>query len=291
MNRLGILCFASVARTKSFSATARELHITQQAVSKHIRMLEDELGFPLFFRGSQTVHLTNAGNKMLEYFDRREQLFNDILEHFHSEKVTPPLRIAWSQWLGAPEWFRHAIADFSVAYPQISLVTYDLTAQEMRDALQREEIDILLTTQYAAGYLPVLWNTTPMGEEPIVLLGSRRVHYDFNDCSLFPFFATYAGEFNDQGVLARVQKECERSGIYPKNIEICENMGSVCLNVLVRGGLSLGVRVPAIVRSDEFVLHPTGQCASVVLCRPLCRKRNETALFEAFLMERSEVSR
>lgn len=291
MNQLGILCFTSVARTQSFSATARELRISQQAVSKHIRSLEDELGFPLFLRSYQTVHLTRAGEQMLQYFDQRDRLMNNIQEHFRTGQTAPPLRIAWSQWLGAPDWFRQAIIEFGTAYPNVHLATYDLNSEEMSAALQNQAVDLLLTTQYAAGYLPVLWNSIPVGTEPIILLGSKRVDYNFEDCSLFPFFATYAGEFNEQGVLSRVQKECERSNIYPKNIEICPNMGSVCLNVLVRGGLTLGIRIPPLMNSNEFITRPTGQYASVVLCRPLRQKREEASLFERFLLDRLGVAR
>ncbi len=291
VNQLDILCFVSIARTQSFSATARELHISQQAVSKHIRTLEEELGFPLFLRGYQTVHLTKAGEQMLGYFEQREQLFCGIRERFGYSQDTPPLRIAWSQWLGCPDWFRQIIVDFGTAYPHIRLTTYDLNAEEMSAALQNDEVDILLTTQYAAGYLPVLWSITQVGREPIMLLGSKRVNYNFDDCSLFPFFATYAGEFNKQGVLARVHKQCERFNIYPQNIEICPNMGSVCLNVLVRSGLTLGIRIPPLCHSSEFVLHPTGQYASVVPCRPFRQKLETAALFEQFLLERLEVAR
>ena len=269
MNRLSILCFVSAARTKSFSASARELHITQQAVSRHIRSLEEELGYPLFFRNTQAVHLTRAGEKMLRYFEEREQLLSDVMEHFRSRQDAPPLRIAWSQWLGAPEWFRQAIRDFGEANPQIRITASDLNAEEMRDALQNEEIDLLLTTAYAAAYLPVLWNTTKVGHEQLVLLGSRRVNYDFTDASAYPYFVTSAGESNRQAVLRRAQKECERSSIRPRNIEVCPNMGSVCLNVLVQGGLALGVSVPDVACAEEFVLYPTGQYASVVLCRRL----------------------
>ena len=291
MNRLSILCFLSAARTKSFSASARELHITQQAVSRHIRSLEDELGYPLFFRNTQAVHLTKAGEKMLGYFEEREQLLNGVMEHFRSRQADPPLRIAWSQWLGAPEWFRQAIRDFGEANPQIRMAMYDLNAEEMRTALQNEEIDLLLTTGYSAEYLPVLWNTTVVGREQIMLLGSRYVDYDFDNCFCYPFFATSAGEFNEQGVLGRVQKECERTDIHPKRIEICPNMGSVCLNVLAQSGLALGVSVPAIVSAKEFILRPTGQYASVALCRPLRQKRKDAVLFENFLMERLGVAK
>lgn len=290
MNQLGILCFTSAARTRSFSATARELRISQQAVSKHIRTLEEELGFPLFFRSYQIVHLTKGGERMLAYFEQREQLLNEVQEHFRSKQNPPPLRIAWSQWLGAPDWFRQAIVDFVTMHPSVRLATYDLNAEEMSAALQKEEVDILLTTRYTAGYLPVLWNTTPVGREPILLLGSKHVDYNFDDCSSFPFFATYAGEFSEQGVLDRVRKECERFNINPKSIEICPNMGSVCLNVLSRCGLALGLRIPPLVHSNEFILHPTDRYASVVLCRPLHQKREDAVLFEQFLFNRLEVA-
>jgi len=290
MHQLGILCFTSVARTRSFSATARELRISQQAVSKHIRTLEEKLGFPLFLRSYQTVHLTKGGERMLVYFEQQEQLLNEVQEHFRSNRNPSLLRIAWSQWLGAPAWFRQIIVDFGTAHPSVRLAIYDLNAEEISTALQNEEVDILLTTQYAADYLPVLWNRTPIGREPIFLLGSKYVDYDFDDCSPFPFFATYAGEFSEQGVLDRVQKECERFNINPKSIEICPNMGSVCLNVLSRCGLALGLRIPPLVHSNEFILHPTGRYASVVLCRPLHQKREDAVLFEQFLFNRLEVA-
>ena len=286
MNQLGILCFASVARTQSFSATARELRISQQAVSKHIRTLEDELGFPLFLRTYQTVRLTKAGEQMLDYFEQREKLLSGIQEHFRAQQTIPPLRIAWSQWLGAPDWFRQVISEFGQLHPEIKIACYDLNTEEMSLALQRDKVDLLLTTQYASSYLPVAWNITPVGSEPIMLVGSKRIAYNFDDCSLFPFFAASAGEFNEQGVLARVQKECEMSNIYPRRIEVCPNMGSVCLNILVYGGLTLGIHIPPLSQSDEFILRPTGRSATVVLCRPYRCKRAESILFEEFLTEK-----
>lgn len=288
MNKLDILCFASIARTQSFSATARELRITQQAVSRHIRSLEDELGFDLFLRSYQNVHLTRAGERMLAYFEQQEQLMQEIFDHFRADQ-TPPLRIAWSQWIGAPDWFRQTIVDFQAAEPEVRLAVYDLDAPEMSAALNGGQVDILLTTRYAAEYLPVFWDVTELGRVPIMLIGNRRVSYDFSNCSLFPFFAASAGECNEAAILARVRRECERSSIYPKNIEICPNMGSACLNTLVRGGLMLGVNIPPMAQTSEFVLHPTGQYASVVLCRPLRGKRPEAERFEKLLLERMEA--
>lgn len=53
--------FEAVARRLSFRGAAEELHLTQSAVSRQIRGLEDELGAPLFLRGTRHVELTTAG--------------------------------------------------------------------------------------------------------------------------------------------------------------------------------------------------------------------------------------
>lgn len=57
--------FESVARHLHFGAAAEELHLTQPAVSRQIQGLEEEVGAPLFLRGSRKVTLTAAGAALL----------------------------------------------------------------------------------------------------------------------------------------------------------------------------------------------------------------------------------
>lgn len=57
--------FEAVARHLNFSAAALELHLTQSAVSRQIRSLEEELTAPLFLRGTRHVELTGAGHSLL----------------------------------------------------------------------------------------------------------------------------------------------------------------------------------------------------------------------------------
>jgi len=58
--------FATVARTGSFSAAARELHCTQPAVSQQMRALERHVGGPLFVRTGRGLTLTEAGRILAE---------------------------------------------------------------------------------------------------------------------------------------------------------------------------------------------------------------------------------
>ena len=64
--------FEAAARTGSFTAAAREMHLTQSAVSRQIKGLEERLGVDLFLRERQTVRLTSAGEAYVR--DVREAL-------------------------------------------------------------------------------------------------------------------------------------------------------------------------------------------------------------------------
>ena len=57
--------FEAVARLLSFSEAADELHLTQSAVSRQIKVLEDELSAPLFVRGTRHVEITPDGHMLL----------------------------------------------------------------------------------------------------------------------------------------------------------------------------------------------------------------------------------
>ncbi|WP_046269233.1 LysR substrate-binding domain-containing protein [Pseudomonas syringae] len=59
-----LLPFEAAARLESFSKAADELHITQAAVSRQIRGLEEDLGLKLFIRRNRAVFLTDEGREL-----------------------------------------------------------------------------------------------------------------------------------------------------------------------------------------------------------------------------------
>src|SRR5437899_7083151 len=62
--------FARAAELSSFTGAARDLGLTQAAVSQRIQALEQSLGVPLFARQSGHVMLTDAGRRLYEYAQR-----------------------------------------------------------------------------------------------------------------------------------------------------------------------------------------------------------------------------
>ncbi len=74
--------FAAVARRLSFSQAAEDLHLTQPAISRQIKALEDELGSALFQRGTRKVEITADGQTLLQavspWLDRLDSAVQQI---------------------------------------------------------------------------------------------------------------------------------------------------------------------------------------------------------------------
>ncbi len=71
MQDFRVKTFLTVCRTLNYTAAARELHITQPAVSQHISFLEREYGTPLFRYEKRKLRLTKAGAVLQEVLATR----------------------------------------------------------------------------------------------------------------------------------------------------------------------------------------------------------------------------
>src|ERR1700731_5072312 len=73
--------FKAVAENSSFTVAGQRLYVAQSAISRKIRLLEEELGEKLFKRVNKRVFLTPAGEVMLRYSIRVfQELRNAVLE-------------------------------------------------------------------------------------------------------------------------------------------------------------------------------------------------------------------
>jgi len=67
MENYRIIVFRAVAENVSFRKAAEVLHLSQPAVSQHVRALEEEMAVRLFNRSGNRVQLTEAGKLLLDY--------------------------------------------------------------------------------------------------------------------------------------------------------------------------------------------------------------------------------
>ncbi|MEX2081416.1 MAG: LysR family transcriptional regulator, partial [Dehalococcoidia bacterium] len=152
--------FEAAARHGSFTRAAEELHVTQGAVSRHVKNLEERLERTLFLRGHQGLRLTEAGAAYLpavrDAFDRLAAA-TEVLRRPDTSRV---LTVSVSPNF-AGKWLVHRLGDFATAHPDIDL----------RVAAQTEHIDLAATAdvdvgvRHGEGDWPGLHVTRLIGEE------------------------------------------------------------------------------------------------------------------------------
>jgi DNA-binding transcriptional LysR family regulator len=112
--------FLVAAEILSLSETAKQIHLSQPAVSHHIKVLEQELKVTLFLRNNTGLQLTDAGRLLLPWARRLIHDTNDLREMMLSMQgdIVGELRIACSTTAGKYILPQMA-ARFSRQYPGI----------------------------------------------------------------------------------------------------------------------------------------------------------------------------
>lgn len=81
--------FLSVVKNRSYTKAAMELGLTQPAISHHMKLLEDHYGRKLLTYQNRTMHLTEAGEMVLDHAESlkaRERVIMERLQHMEDRK-------------------------------------------------------------------------------------------------------------------------------------------------------------------------------------------------------------
>jgi len=149
VRRLRVL--SEVAARGSFSAAARELTLTQSAVSQHVAALEREVGLPLVERGTRPVELTEAGYALTRHasgifarLDGAEQELGEIAGRRHGRLRFGSFPTALAT-LVPP-----AFARFRRRHPEVVLTVVDDHLQRLIPRLDAGELDLALLYEHDA---------------------------------------------------------------------------------------------------------------------------------------------
>ena len=139
--------FYEVASNESISSASKKLVITQSAVSKAIKKLEEDLNTKLFYRNSKGVKLTDKGEELLFYV---EEAFNNLItaERTMIESKTlnkGKISIGVPSQIGSFYIFED-ITNFHKKYPNIEITIISKTTTQLLKLLERHEIDFIIDT-------------------------------------------------------------------------------------------------------------------------------------------------
>jgi DNA-binding transcriptional LysR family regulator len=135
--------FYVVAKCGSLTRAARELFISQPAVSQSIKLLEKQIGGTLFIRTAKGVELTYEGGIIFEYIEKAQELI-DVAEH--KFKQLKDLEFG-SFTIGANDtlcknYLLKYICDFNKKYPDIVVRIKNRTTADTINLLRGGKIDI-----------------------------------------------------------------------------------------------------------------------------------------------------
>ncbi|WP_206952740.1 LysR family transcriptional regulator [Trinickia acidisoli] len=135
--------FVTVAQEGSFTRAAMRLHLTQSAVSAHLRRLEEQAGAPLVMRTTRSLSLTPDGEVLLGYARAILALNRDARARLHRRMSDGLVRIGLSDDFAQPRVMERLHA-FGLRQPNL---TIDLTIgipATLLPAMDRGELDFVM---------------------------------------------------------------------------------------------------------------------------------------------------
>lgn len=202
MDAPDLSAFVRVAETRSFSAAAAQLHLTQSAISRRIATLERELDSRLFDRIGRSVSLTAAGNALLPRARRILQDMEDsrTLVRNLQGTVSGALVLGTSHHIGLhrlPPLLRR----FSESHPDVSLELHFLDSETAYERLLQGELELAVVTLAPAAVTPLIsapvWNDplvfVAAADHPLAQLQSLRLSDLARERAVLPGAGTYTG--------------------------------------------------------------------------------------------------
>lgn len=132
--------FEAVARRSSFSEAAEELFVTQSAISRQIKGLEDELGAPLFVRGTRHVEITPDGQALLRAVEPSLLKIDASVRQIRQTRSRRRVSVTTFASFGSL-WLLPRIEAFQREHPDIDI---RVSAQDAVADLDDPELDLAL---------------------------------------------------------------------------------------------------------------------------------------------------
>jgi DNA-binding transcriptional LysR family regulator len=136
--------FIAVGQEENVSRAALKLHVSQPALSRQIRDLEDELGYLLLTRGAKSVRLTDAGRAFLAEGRAVLQRVEDAVEAARAFAAGErgELHVGYAPSLTA-RFLPGALRAFQAQSPGVRVKLHDVSTEEMMAGLREGKLQMV----------------------------------------------------------------------------------------------------------------------------------------------------
>ncbi len=240
--------FWAVAKEGNLTRAAEALHVSQSALSTQIRVLEDQLGHPLFIRSGRSLRLTEAGQLVLDYADTIFALGSELQDTLqNTQEANQTLRIGSVATLSRN--FQENLLRPFLGREDLVLTLESGSVDELLERLALHKLDVVLTNQAVSADSQRTWQCRLLHRQPVCLIGPPRqdsrpfdLHRDLQQARLI-----VPGRSSD--VRSQFDVYCSGQGLTPRICAEVDDMALLRLLARDSGDLAL---LPAVVVQDEL---------------------------------------
>jgi DNA-binding transcriptional LysR family regulator len=247
--------FQALAQQGHFGRAARGLHLSQPALTKQMRQLEEEVGGPLFVRGRHGAQLTSAGKLFSDEVDRLLLHADRVLDRVQraARGEVGELRLGFG--ITTRFMVPRLVSRFRRTHPEVHVTLEDMSSPLQLEAIEDGRLHVGFVRLPVDRPLKVV----PVVEDRLVLAVpesrraelSRRMPQGLRD---EPFVELTTSPPGSPSFQAHVHRVCARFGFRPRVVQQAGDF--VTMLALVAAGMGLAV-VPraATATRVEGVVH------------------------------------
>ena len=265
LNETIIRCFLSLAETLSFTRTAQELYMTQQAVSKHIVRLEETLGFRLFVRTRHYVRLTRAGEAYRDLFRRFQEDYDRVTEDVtaYYRDLQKHVKLGYLEMLDISAGISDALKKARRKDEELRFSGVKLPQHELLEQFHNRDLDMIITyREFAPKEAGV--KSHRILNTPLVLLVSpedplNQPGATVADFKSRPFIKTAAGREPVAETRERALRQCRELGFTPEKIIAAPNLESAYMDAELGQGVFVSTMLSRVSLHSNLTCFPIGK--------------------------------
>lgn len=239
--------FWAVAKDGNLTRAARQLHVSQSALSVQIKQLEADLGQRLFQRTGRTLTLTESGQVALAYADSIFATGNELVEVLREGRREERQVLRIGAVATTSRNFQENFIRPLLDRDDVDLVLVSGSLPELLARLRVHSLDLVLCNQriHASGTEP--WRCRRIAQQPVSLVGRpSTLPFKFpEDLAHVPL--VLPGRDNELRLAFDLR--CEQLGLRPRVRAEVDDMA--LLRLLARDSDSVAL-MPTVVAQDEL---------------------------------------
>ena len=275
MNLIQMEYFLEAAREGNFTTAAKQLYVSQPALSKQIALLETELKTQLFFREHRNVSLTPPGQVLYEELTRISDSLQRSMEAAREagRRFNQRISIGCLETISTKAFLLPLLQRFQRRYPDYRIDTGRYAFRELIQMLGTHQLDFIFTLSFEQALLEELGYTCCRVEprQACLVCSPSYVHAEQlrrGDLALEDAVLLTISRAVSAGAMDRALDSCRNLHIEVREVVEVPNVASLISNLVLGRGIAFLDRSAADMAEGALEFHalPSEDHLFFVIC-------------------------